>query len=100
MIIEKTDPRYKTLNKGFNLRFEGQPNEILIAESVSEIIFYLQRYVNLNRKISVGSGFHCYEDFTVENNNGLLINLSQLNKVEYNGDNYIIEAGANLWDIV
>lgn len=93
---KKGDAEYETLRKGFNKRIDKFPPIIAVCRNtigVSEAI----KYAAQNKlPIAVKSGGHCMEGFSV-NDNGMVINLSQMNTVEFeNGDTVVTGPGATL----
>lgn len=71
--IDKTDDRYTTYNKGFNLRFEGSPSIIMFPYSSKGIKYAVNYCIKNNLRPTVGSGRHCYENFVTNNDGGALI---------------------------
>ena len=92
-IFNKNDNRYNALLTGFNRRWILNPSNIILCQINNDIINALKLSINSNKRITVGSGFHCYENFIV-NNNGIILDLSMMDKI-IKKDNYtIIEPGA------
>lgn len=87
-LIQKGDPRYEELRKGFNKRINKFPLVIALCTStndVAEAIMYARKN---NLAIAVKSGGHSLEGFSC-NDGGLVINLSKMNSVEFLEDNKI-----------
>jgi hypothetical protein len=80
--ITKQDARYKALRKSRNLRWpesEGEyASRIILCESVEDLSEALERVVHAGLRPTVRSGGHCYEDFVVNNPDGVILDLSLL----------------------
>src|SRR5205814_532746 len=63
-------PRYQTLVRGFNLRWVGKPSYIQICGDTDQVVRTVQEAVSADRRITVRSGGHCYENFSVGNEGG------------------------------
>jgi FAD/FMN-containing dehydrogenase len=103
--ITRTDPRYATLRRSRNLRWNEADGEaaaeIELCESAEQAAEALQRAVNAGMRPTVRSGGHCYEDFVVNNPGGLILDLSLLKKDASPGDGarYRISAGQELGEV-
>jgi len=84
----KGDAEYETLRKGFNKRIDKYPKVIakcLNEKGVAEAI----RLAKKNHlPIAVKSSGHCMEGFSC-NNDGMVINLSELNTIEWLDENTV-----------
>lgn len=96
------DPRYETLSRGFNLRWVGAPAEIALCGSAAQVRAAVQRAVDDKRRLTVRSGGHCYENFAVGNESGVIVDMAPMNRVYYDARRgaYCVEAGATLWNLV
>jgi FAD/FMN-containing dehydrogenase len=85
-IIDRSDPRFEALKRGHNLRFPATDAEaagkIIICSSADEASSALERAVAAGIRPTIRSGGHCYEDFVVNNPNGVILDLSTLNTVD------------------
>ena len=87
-VYKKGDPQYDVLRKGFNKRIDKYPLAIAVchtAEEVSAAILYAKEN---KLPVTVKSGGHCMEGFSC-NDNGLVINLSSHNKIQWLSDHKI-----------
>jgi FAD/FMN-containing dehydrogenase len=103
MFVGRGDPRYDTLRRGFNLRFVGDPDSILVARSTEDVVDAVERAVHDRKRVTVRSGGHCYEDFAVGNEDGLLVDMSPMDRVYRDparGGAYCVQAGATLWNVI
>lgn len=99
--VDHTDPRYQTLIRGFNLRWVGKPSYIQICGDTGQVVSTVQEAVSANRRITVRSGGHCYENFSVGNDGGVIVDMAPMNRVYFDEEMkaYCIEAGCTLWNV-
>lgn len=99
-LVYPSDPQYATLRHGFNLRFEGSPAYIALCSDASQVQTAVQQALDNGLRITVRSGGHCYENFAVGNDGGVIVDLSPMTAVTRDTDSglYVIEAGARLLD--
>jgi FAD binding domain/Berberine and berberine like len=86
--FKKGDAQYEILRQGFNKRINKFP--LIIAQcnntdGVSEAIIYAGKN---NLPVAIKSGGHCMEGFSC-NNDGMVINLSLINDIEWINNNTI-----------
>lgn len=87
-LFKKGDPEYDKLRQGFNKRIDKYPAAIALCTAIAEVQSAIA-YARENKlAVTVKSGGHCMEGFSC-NDGGLVINLSQLNHIEWIGDNKI-----------
>ncbi len=83
--VTRQDPRYPVLCRGHNARFPSHPSDavarIEVCETSAEAAGALQRIVDAGLRPTVRSGGHCYEDFVVNNPNGIIVDVSLLDQV-------------------
>jgi FAD/FMN-containing dehydrogenase len=81
--IDRKDPRYEALVQGHNLRFPESaaiaPARIVICTTSAHVKQALQDAIHDGIRPTIRSGGHCYENFTVNNPGGVLLDLSLLN---------------------
>jgi FAD/FMN-containing dehydrogenase len=99
--IDSSDPRYETLVRGFNLRWVGRPSHIEVCGDTAQVVHAVQHAVDGHLRVTVRSGGHCYEDFAVGNDGGVIVDMAPMNRVYYDETRqaYCIEAGATLWNV-
>jgi len=95
------DPRYKTLIRGFNLRWVGQPAYVAVCADTNQVVQAVQRALDDDRRVTVRGGGHCYEDFASNNDGGVIIDLTPMNEVWRDEESglYGVAGGATLWDV-
>jgi hypothetical protein len=100
-LVGRDDPRYSTLIRGFNLRWVSNADDIAVCGSVEDVVRVVQHAVDRGKRITVRSGGHCYENFAVQNEHGVLVDMAPMNRVYFDEDRkaYCIEAGATNWNI-
>jgi len=79
---KKGDTQYELLRKGFNKRIDKYPEVIALCKNsngIAEAINYAKQNF---LPVTVKSGGHCMEGFSC-NNDGMVINLSLLKKIEW-----------------
>lgn len=79
---KKTDKEYELLRKVYNKRIQKYPAVIALCKNTQGVIEAMQYAKQHNLPVAIKSGGHCFEGFS-SNNDGLVINLSLLNKVEW-----------------
>lgn len=97
--INRDDPRYHTLIRGFNLRWVGNPDFVQIVGDTEQVRQVVQAAVSDNRSITVRGGGHCYENFVCANDGGVIIDLAELNRVYETNKMIVIEGGCTLRDV-
>ncbi|MEP6674597.1 MAG: FAD-dependent oxidoreductase [Ferruginibacter sp.] len=100
---KKGDVEYEKLRQGFNKRIDKYPAVIALCQNSSGVAEAINYAIANHLPVAVKSGGHCMEGFSC-NNNGMVINLSLLNKVEWI-DNDTIKVGpgctlSNLYDTI
>lgn len=96
--IDKNDPRYLTLKKGFNLRWpsDAGAEAIYICRTPEEVIESANDAIKKGKRITVRSGGHCYEGFVsnkevpgIEKKELAIIDLSLMNGLDYSKEQTI-----------
>jgi hypothetical protein len=92
------DRRYADLVRGFNQRWVGRPDRVVVARSANDVVAAVQRAVDEGKRLTVRSGGHCYEDFVVEPDVRVIIDLAELTSIEFDPARraIAIEPGAEL----
>ncbi|MGW1378378.1 FAD-dependent oxidoreductase [Streptomyces sp. NPDC002446] len=102
------DARYEALRRGFNQRFIATPDYVSVISSADEAVAALNKYLashrsdeSLDRRITVRSGGHCYENFVCGDDVGVILDLGQMDRAYLDQDMgaYCVEAGANNWHV-
>ena len=105
MVVQPGDVRYPSLSRGFNQRWIGEPEYVVVVRSSTEAKEALQKAVREEPKnpkrtrITVRSGGHCYENFVCGDDVRVILDVSQMCNIEYDPkmDAYCVEAGASNW---
>jgi aclacinomycin oxidase len=97
--IGPEDPRYHAVvDKRFNKRFRGSPDYIRLVSSTDEVISAVQDGVREGRRLTVTSGGHCLEGFVSDPEVRVIIDVSPMKRVCYDGEMraVAVEAGATV----
>jgi len=96
--VKAGDPRYESLVEGYNHRFTGRPDYVRLAATTEQVVEAVDEAVAADRRIAVRSGGHCFEDFTSSPDVEVLLDLSPMSEVYFDGARgaFAIEAGATL----
>ncbi len=99
--VVPADPRYTSLSHGMNLRWVGSPAYIALCSDGEQVAQAVQAALDGGLRITVRSGGHCYENFAVGNDGGVIVDLSPMTAVGRDAESgrYFIEAGARLLDV-
>ena len=87
-LYKKDDAEYEILRKGFNKRIQQFPAAISICNTTEEVAQAVHYAIENKLPISIKSGGHSFEGFSC-NNGGLVINLSEMNKVAWDDEETI-----------
>lgn len=95
------DLRYESLLGGHNYRFVGSPESIRLVGSTEQVVTAVQESVSEERRITVRSGGHCFEDFTTSSDIQTVIDLSPMTRVAFDEERqaFVVEAGATLGQV-
>ena len=98
--VLRGDPRYSTLVKGFNLRWDGSPQYVQVVSSTADVVAELQRCIDAGLRPTVRSGGHCYEGWVAQND-GAIIDVSGLNRAGWDPTDewFYVESGCTNWDV-
>ncbi|MFI6850540.1 FAD-binding oxidoreductase [Kitasatospora sp. NPDC050467] len=97
------DPRYQTLSQGFNQRWSSTPAYIRLVGNDADAVAAVKTALDKGLRPTIRGGGHCYEGF-VDNDNGVILDLSTLRGVraatdKYGASTYCVEGGATNWDV-
>ncbi len=79
---EKNSSEYENLRKGFNKRIDKFPRVIALCKNENGVAEALNYAKANSLEIAIKSGGHCMEGLS-SNDNGMVINLSLLDKIEW-----------------
>lgn len=99
-VVRPGDPRYGDLVRGYNQRWVGTPDHVVLVSDADQVVTAVQRAVDTGRRLAVRSGGHCYEDFVTRDIEAV-IDLSELRSVTYDARRkaFAVEPGANLGQV-
>jgi FAD/FMN-containing dehydrogenase len=93
------DPKYdRVIRKQFNKRFRAQPDYVRLIGSTDDAIAAVTEAVSEERRIVATSGGHCLEGFVTDPDVRVIVDLSPMNRVYYDGERkaVAVEAGATV----
>src|SRR5262249_32351241 len=95
------DPRYEAMVRGFNLRFTGRPRYVEVCLDADQVRRAVQKALAEAPRLAVRRAGHCFEDFAIHNDGGVILDLSSMTDVHHDEATglYCVEAGATLWDV-
>ncbi|MGB3439318.1 MAG: FAD-binding protein [Actinophytocola sp.] len=101
VVITPRDPRYPDLVRGLNQRWVGTPDAVCVASSTEQVVAAVDAAVGGNKRITVRSGGHCFENFVYNPDVDLVIDLSELTGVRFDAarDAFEVRAGSRLLDV-
>lgn len=86
--FRKGSAEYELLRKGFNKRIDKYPQVIALCRNTAGVAEAIKYAAINNLPVTVKSGGHCMEGFSCIDN-GMVVNLSLLNTVEFNNDGQV-----------
>ncbi|WBB80518.1 FAD-binding protein [Micromonospora sp. WMMD882] len=101
VVVGPDDHRYGDLVRGTNARWVGQPERVVLARTTAQVVAAVQAAVDAGKRISVRSGGHCYEGFVSNPEVKVIVDLSEMNRVDYDPGRraFVIEPGAMLSEV-
>ncbi|WP_225877135.1 FAD-binding oxidoreductase [Streptomyces resistomycificus] len=99
--ITPGDPRYAELSTAGNARFRCRPRQIRVVGSTAQVVQAVQDAVRSGARVVARSGGHCLEDFVDSPTTQLLVDLSEMTAVGYDGKRaaFAVEPGALLGNV-
>lgn len=99
--VSPSDARYGDLVRGKNQRWVARPDYVYLPTSSREVRIAVQDAVDSQKRLSVRSGGHCYEDFVYNSDVNVVIDLSEMTRVYFDRamNAFAVEAGAELLDV-
>ncbi|NYH55648.1 FAD/FMN-containing dehydrogenase [Nocardiopsis arvandica] len=92
--VTPDDPRYESLAlRSLNERFPCRPESFLLAHSTEDVVNAVNEAVDADRRITVRSGGHCYEDFVSSPSVRTVIDLSSMDGVSFDHGRGAFEIG-------
>lgn len=98
--ITPDDPRYADLVVGVNSRWVGTPAWVNLCATPDEVVQALTQARAAGKRVTVRSGGHCYEDFVMDNPDGVIIDVSPMHDVWQDSETgwWGVQSGAMLGD--
>jgi hypothetical protein len=99
--ISPEDPRYlAVVDKRFNKRFSARPDYVRLVASTEQVVAAVDDAVREDRRLVVTSGGHCLEGFVSDPEVRVIVDISPMKRVYYDGEMgaVAVEAGATVGD--
>ncbi|MBQ6642035.1 MAG: FAD-binding oxidoreductase [Saccharopolyspora sp.] len=99
--ISKEARQYPDLTSGYNQRWSGTPESVVLVESVEQVAPLVQEAVRDGKRMTVNGAGHCFEDFVYNSDVDVVINMKHLDAVYYDPamNAVAVEAGSNLLNV-
>jgi FAD/FMN-containing dehydrogenase len=99
LLLTRNEAAYAVFNEAFNKRVKHLPKYIAVCKTEKGVQYAIQKAKTEGLKVAVKSGGHSFEGFS-SNDGGMVINLSQMKKITWLGDNEVeVQPGCLLQDI-
>ncbi|MFI2215012.1 FAD-binding oxidoreductase [Streptomyces sp. NPDC020141] len=95
--VAPADPRFPDLVRGTNQRWSANPEQVRLVTTTAQALRAVQEAVTANKRLTVRSGGHCYEDFVFNSQVQVVVDMSGMNQVYFDTakNAFAIEAGAS-----
>ncbi|MFD0207295.1 MULTISPECIES: FAD-binding oxidoreductase [Saccharothrix] len=99
--VRRGDPRHPSLSRGQNQRWVSNPERIRLPRTTEQVVDAVQVAVAEGKRMSVRSGGHCYEGFVDHPETQVIIDMSDMTKIEYDPRHnaVMVEVGATLGEV-
>lgn len=99
IVISRWDPQWLTVKTGFNRRFNSTANWYAVCNNAEDVKRCVDACGFFGIRPTIGSGYHCYENFAVENSGGMIIDCAMMNGVssDASGEFVVLEPGIYNW---
>ncbi len=99
--VTPDDRQYPDLTSGRNQRWVAKPESVVLVETTAQVVHAVQHAVRAGKRITVGSGGHCVEDFVYSDNTQVIIDMGAMQSVYFDPERnaVAVEAGAILLDV-
>ena len=100
-VTPETD-RYSDFIRGNNQRWVATPEAVILPTTTRQVVAAVQRAVDEDKRLTVRSGGHCYEDFVYSSDTEIVIDLSEMHDVGFDRskDAFYVEPGATVLNVV
>ncbi|MFE2044437.1 FAD-binding oxidoreductase [Streptomyces sp. NPDC059477] len=95
------DRRYADLTVGLNQRWTASPDRVHLVSTTQQVVSIVGAAAAANRRVTVRSGGHCYEEFVYHSDVDVIVDMSEMNRVYFDAQKnaFAVEPGANLGDV-
>src|SRR5215471_6789135 len=100
-VITPGEPGYSDACEVWNARFDGHPKQVIFCQNSHEVSTALRQARAQNTPFRVRCGGHSYEGFSMAGEEGVVIDISEMNTISVNSDRTVavLGGGGNLGDI-
>ena len=97
-VVTRDDPRYPEMVVGYNQRWVGAPDAVVIPRTSGQVQRAVRDAVTAGKRVSVRSGGHCYADFVYNPDVDVVIDMSAMNGISWDAERgaVCVEPGAQL----
>lgn len=89
------DSRYRDLvSRGYNTRFVASPESVRVVHTADQVAAALNEAVRTNKRVTVRSGGHCFDNLVDDPAVQMLIDVSEMKDVRYDPEFKAIAVGA------
>lgn len=95
------DPQYDSMIAVYNRRVRADPHRVFTPRTGPEAVAAVQSVIDSDERLSIISGGHCFEDFSLPADVDSVIHVGALNHVGYDRDRgtYSVGSGARLLNV-
>ncbi|MGQ3383222.1 BBE domain-containing protein [Glutamicibacter sp. TV12E] len=101
IIKRDQDPQYDSMVAVYNRRIRATPQRVFAPRTGQETVAAVQQIIDSHERLSIISGGHCFEEFSLPKDVQSVIHVGALNHVGFNSDrqSYGVGAGARLLNV-
>jgi hypothetical protein len=99
--VGPTSPQYADLTQGFNIRWVGNPDTVMVAHTRDQVVQVVQQAVKAGKRLTVRSGGHCFRDFVFSTDVNVVLDISQMKRIAFDPGvrAFSVEPGATLGEV-
>src|SRR3989442_8592543 len=76
-------PQYADLTQGFNIRWVGTPDAVMVAQTRDQVVQVVQQAARAGKRLTVRSGGHCFRDFVFNPDVKVVLDISQMKRITF-----------------
>ena len=96
--VTPNDPQYADCVRGRNERHIGTPESVRIVNSTEQVVEVVQEAVHNDKRLTVISSGHCFEDFIFNPDVQIVVDMSQMDRIYFDParNAVAVESGATM----